>query len=210
MDSGAKSSGPRADATQELQAADVLEVIDTRAPASVLIEEDEIQVIPRRPSGSISSIAPVALSGGAAAAPSLDLGVTRKTRLRERRRRLSRVVVGAVAACALILVAAVVARVAQSADSVQPSSAVAAATNVALASPPVAAPAPVVPAPEKPSTGMIRLARPAAPGHVWVDGQKLASPSALVGCGPHQIKVGPHGKTRSVDVPCGGEVRLTR
>jgi hypothetical protein len=57
-------------------------------------------------------------------------------------------------------------------------------------------------------TGTIRLMRPAVPGKVWLDGQKIAAASATVKCGAHQLKIG-HGKVHSVDIPCGGELKIT-
>jgi hypothetical protein len=59
------------------------------------------------------------------------------------------------------------------------------------------------------STGTVRLDRPATAGRAWLDGKKLSSSSALVTCGTHQIKVG-RGRTHSIDVPCGGEIGVSR
>jgi hypothetical protein len=47
------------------------------------------------------------------------------------------------------------------------------------------------------------------PSRVWLDGKKLVTPSALVSCGAHQIKVG-HSHARSVQIPCGGELVVSR
>jgi hypothetical protein len=55
----------------------------------------------------------------------------------------------------------------------------------------------------------VRIVRPAAPGRVWLDGKKLTSSSAVVSCGTHQIKVGAR-KGHSVDVPCNGEVAVSK
>jgi hypothetical protein len=57
---------------------------------------------------------------------------------------------------------------------------------------------------------MLRLQRPAIPGKVWLDGEKVSTPTASVACGKHQLKVGAHGKARGVDVPCGGELKISR
>jgi hypothetical protein len=54
----------------------------------------------------------------------------------------------------------------------------------------------------------LRVERPAVPSHVWLDGKKLVTPSALVSCGAHQIKVG-HGHARSIQIPCGGELVIS-
>jgi hypothetical protein len=44
---------------------------------------------------------------------------------------------------------------------------------------------------------------------VWLDGKKLSSGSSLVSCGTHQIKVGLR-RAHSIDVPCGGEIGVTK
>ena len=147
------------------------------------------------------------------------------------RRRLGAVVVGTVAGCALILIAAVVARVSHASNEPTPR-ATAAKSASAATTPgnlptsweqprptqgpglsPVAVSSQSVAGPigsEVPSTGTVRLSRPSAAGHVWLDGKKLTSTSALVGCGVHQIKIGAHARPRSVDVPCGGEIVLSK
>ena len=131
-----------------------------------------------------------------------------------RRRKLTRVVVAALAACGLILVAAVVAHLARTpngtpalaATANEPAPTATPAPVVPTAAPPVAAAPPV----DAPQTGTLRLQRPAAPGKVWLDGQKIAAASATVACGTHQIKIGTHGKAHAVDIPCGGELKLSR
>jgi hypothetical protein len=214
-----------AEATQELQAADVLEVLGTG------------QVGPSRPVGrapthSQSSIAPVGLDlaagadngeeedDGEEARPALD------SRLPVRRRRLGVIVVGAVTTCALILVAAGIARVGHASDQTsalpQPqkpaTAAVAAAvatstatpTGLAVTPPPAQAPVSVGARPaDSSSTGTVRLDRPATTARVWLDGKRLSSSSLLVSCGTHQIKVG-RSRKHSIDVPCGGEIVVSR
>jgi hypothetical protein len=59
------------------------------------------------------------------------------------------------------------------------------------------------------STGTVKLVRPAVAGRVWLDGKKLTSPTALVSCGTHQIKVGFKAR-HSIDVPCGGEIAVSK
>jgi hypothetical protein len=114
----------------------------------------------------------------------------------------------------LILVAAIVARVSHASSeptaSAQNSRLGAAAPQPAP--PPIDAPAPVEPAPTPelaPTTGTLRLHKPASPGRVWVDGKKLTADSAILGCGAHLIRVG-RGRARSVQVPCGGELVVSR
>ena len=128
-----------------------------------------------------------------------------------RRRKLTRVVVAAVAVCALILVAAGIARLARATNetAMAPGNEPTAATPPAPVAPAAAA-APVAPPADVPQTGTLRLQRPATAGKVWLDGQKIAAASATVACGSHQVKVGTHGKAHAIDVPCGGELRLTK
>ncbi|HZU82102.1 MAG TPA: hypothetical protein VE987_04260 [Polyangiaceae bacterium] len=61
-----------------------------------------------------------------------------------------------------------------------------------------------------PAVGTLVLRRPAAPGNVWLDGAKLTAASTSVACGPHEIRIGKHGRPKHVTVPCGGELRLAR
>jgi hypothetical protein len=214
-----------AEATQELQAADVLGVLGTVESGGVSTAGVSL---PRKPPTSQSSIAPVGLDlkGGAADTGEDDdiLDAPVAAVPPARRRRLGKIVVGALAACAIIIVAAGVARIghAMSEPSATPSTA-ATTTNVANASAgtstatpgtasspattaaTVGAAAPTDPA----SAGTVRLARPTMAGHVWLDGKKLSAASVLVSCGNHQIKVG-HGRKHSIDVPCGGEIAVSR
>jgi hypothetical protein len=137
------------------------------------------------------------------------------------RRRHAGLVIGVGAGCALILVAAGIARVGHASST--PSPAVATATDgTAPASEPLpadTAPSPATatpngaPAPALPdassSTGTVRLARGVSPNRVLFDGKKLSSSSAVVSCGTHQVKVG-RGRAHSVDVPCGGAIDVTK
>ena len=68
----------------------------------------------------------------------------------------------------------------------------------------------VVAAPASPTTGTLRLRRPAQPGSVWLDGTRLKATSTVVTCGLHQIRVGARSRTREVIVPCGAEVSIAR
>jgi hypothetical protein len=136
-----------------------------------------------------------------------------------RRRKLTRVVFAALGACTLILVAAGITHVARSSNestamaSTGEPAPTAPAAPPAVATPPAATPPAAAAAPsglDAPTTGTLRLQRPAVPGRVWVDGQKITATSATVACGTHQVKVGAHGKAHSVDVPCGGELKLAK
>jgi hypothetical protein len=135
-----------------------------------------------------------------------------------RRKKLTRIVVATLAACGLILLAAGVAHVLRPNNDAEAYAATPAvppppAPSAAIA-PPAQAPAPpaaAAPAPaDTPTTGTLRLQRPAAPGKVWLDGDKISAASASVACGKHQLKIGPHGKPRTVDIPCGGELKVSR
>jgi hypothetical protein len=57
----------------------------------------------------------------------------------------------------------------------------------------------------RPQTGTIL----GAPNHrLFVDGHLARSPSVVVHCGSHAVRVGSAGKTRMIDVPCGSEVSV--
>ncbi len=206
------------EATQELQALDVVEIVETlRAPG-----------VKRAPSSSNSSIAPVGLdlAGGDAGGADEEPIPTAGHVIPVKRRRLRGVVIGALAGCTLILVAAGIARISRAASS---SDGTASATRATTDSPAPTTTAPAVtstPAPTTPptpiattppsttggggaSTGTLRLDKPAVAGRVWLDGKKLSSSSAMVSCGTHQVRVGLH-RTHSVDVPCGGEIGVSR
>jgi hypothetical protein len=202
-----------AEATQELQAADVVGVLGTVESGGVSTAG---VALPRKSLNSQSSIAPVGLDLAHGADTGEDddiLDAPVATALPARRRRLGKIVVGAVATCAVILIAAGVARIGHasgepSASASTSSSDVPAATPIAPA-PPAAAPATVgAAAPSDPaSAGTVRLARPTMAGHVWLDVKKISATSVLVTCGTHQLKIG-HGRKHSIDVPCGGEIAV--
>jgi hypothetical protein len=213
------------EATQELQALDVLEIVETLKNAKAAPGAAPGPVVTRKSLGSNSSIAPVGLDlAPRQAAADEEVNPTMEVRLPVRRRRLGGIVIGAIAGCTLILVAAGVARVGHAssapdpASSPGPASTTAAATTTTGTSTSVTANPATPPAPpatattsslDSSSTGTVRLDKPAAPGHVWLDGKKLTSKSALVSCGTHQIRVG-HGRTHSVDVPCGSEIGVSK
>jgi hypothetical protein len=149
------------------------------------------------------------------------IGQTGSIRIALKRRQLRGIVVGTVAGCGLILVAAVIARVSHASNEPPVKIPVGlAVVNTSAADPakpptqpanvrlPVSA---VIPTPtDVPATGTVRLERPATPGRVWIDGKKVTSTSALVECGTHQVKLGARGRVRSVQIPCGGEIVLSR
>jgi hypothetical protein len=244
MHGGSKRSARSADATQELLAADVLEVVDARPASAEATQElqaaDVLEVLPAgRPlQRSASSIAPVGF----------DLPPLPETRLTESeeldaynptrelsalpRRHLGPVVIGTVTLCAVILIIAGLSRLSRSGaeaggagyerqttvtiaskpPTTTAATANSAAVKTAMAPPTPTAttksPAPAAAAPvaaESPTTGTIVLGHP---GRVWLDGKRLTGTSALVRCGSHRIKLGAYAKSRAIDVPCGGEVRI--
>ncbi|MDP9001515.1 MAG: hypothetical protein M3O46_15545 [Myxococcota bacterium] len=150
------------------------------------------------------------------------VGQTASVRIALKRRQLRGIVVGTVAGCGLILIAAVIARVSHASNEppVKIPVALAVVDTTTAADPvkpptqPANVPIPVqavTPTPtDVPTTGTVRLERPATAGRVWIDGKKLTSPSALVECGTHQVKLGARGRARSVQIPCGGEIVLSR
>ena len=158
---------------------------------------DVLQVIPRRPTS--------------ARPPPEGTGSYRFVLPPERRKKLTRIVLGTLGACALILVAAGIVHLARPSND---AAGLATATAVAPALPaPTVAPAAQAVAPavsDAPQTGTLRLQKPLVAGKVWLDGQKMTVASATIACGTHQLKVGAHGRPRSIDVPCGGELKLSR
>ncbi len=120
-----------AEATQELRAADVVGVLGSFDSGGVSTAG---VALPRKSQNSQSSIAPVGLdlAGGAGADTGEDddvLDTPAATALPARRRRLGKIVFGAVAACAAILIAAGIARIGHASS--EPSAS--AATPVAAA-----------------------------------------------------------------------------
>jgi hypothetical protein len=132
-----------------------------------------------------------------------------------RRQKLTRIVIAAVAACGLILIAAGVAHMLRP----RPDAVAFAATPTATAAAalvPTTAPSPATTtppapaaAPDTPQTGTLHLLRPATPGKVWLDGQKITVASATVSCGDHELKVG-RAKAHAVTIPCGGDLKVSK
>jgi hypothetical protein len=130
-----------------------------------------------------------------------------------RRRKLTRVVFAALGACTLILVAAAITHLARSNNESTAMASTGDPAAPAVAAPPAAPATPTTAAAsalDAPTTGTLRLQRPATPGKVWLDGQKITAASATIACGTHQVKIGAHGKAHAVDIPCGGELKLSK
>jgi hypothetical protein len=58
--------------------------------------------------------------------------------------------------------------------------------------------------------GTLRLDPSVEAQRVFVDGVALSASAALLRCGPHDVAMGSIGRTRTIDVPCGGEVTVFR
>ncbi len=131
------------------------------------------------------------------------------------RRRLRGIVVATVSCCALILVAAAISRVSHASNASRGAIAPAAAmvndpTSAANASVGPAKTAVAAPVEAAPTRGIVRVERPAVAGRVWLDGKRLTTSTTTIACGAHQVKIGPSGRMRSLDVPCGGELVVSR
>jgi hypothetical protein len=167
---------------------------------------DILQVIPRRSS-------PGSLADGTGAIRLEGTGSIRFRLAPARRRKLKRIVIGTLAACGAILLAAGIVHLVRPSNDTSAYAATNSVTAPAAAPPvvaaPVAAPAPA-PVADAPQSGTLSLLRPAVPGKVWLDGQKISAASATVTCGKHQLKVGARSKAHAIDIPCGGELKVTR
>jgi len=143
---------------------------------------------------------------------SLAAIVARDPQFPERRRRLMRLVAATVGGCTLILVAAGVARVLHppASQAAVPPITIAENPPAPLPSASTAAPAPPPDPPPAPTTGTLRIGKPAVAGYVWLDGKKLSLSDQTVTCGKHKVKVGRWGRAHTVDIPCGGELKVTK
>jgi hypothetical protein len=146
---------------------------------------------------------------------SLAAIVARDPQYPERRRRLARVVAITVGGCALIIVAAGVTHLLRAAPSqttapITIAESAPSASAAAAATPSVATADPAPPPPPAATTGTLKLQKPAAAGHAWLDGKKLSQTETTVACGKHKVKVGNWGKTHAVDIPCGGELKVAK
>jgi hypothetical protein len=182
--------------------------------------DDVLQVIPqRKPPLAVSSVPALGAdaTGGRGTPPEGAVVSTRDLELPARRRRLGSIVFAAIGACGAILVAAGIARVARSADKTTQSDTItpppvtaAAAAGPAVAGLPSAGTGPTPASPAAPVVGTLHIDRPAVPGRVWVDGKKLTATSAVLSCGQHQIRLGARGRAHPIDVPCGGDLHVSR
>ncbi|HEY5243329.1 MAG TPA: hypothetical protein VIJ22_17735 [Polyangiaceae bacterium] len=160
-----------------------------RVPGTSTVEisaDDMIEVVdPNRP---IRSLAPVGYD----------------TAIVLPRRRLGWLVVAAIGGALAVLLLAVVQS--PTPPTVQASAAAPSVRPAGPSSPVVAA---TTPTPAS-TVGTLRLDETVEGQRVFVDGVALSAPAALLHCGPHEVAMGSVGRTRTIDVPCGGEVTVFR
>jgi hypothetical protein len=175
-----------ADDSDALSAARTILRVPTGSSTVELSADDMIEVLdPNRP---VRSLAPVGYD----------------TAIVLPRRRLGWVVAAAVAgAVAVLLLAAV--------QSSAPAPLRAAVTMPAskAVEPPSPTLAATTPTPAS-TVGTLRLDTSVEAQRVFVDGVALSASAALLRCGPHDVAMGSIGRTRTIDVPCGGEVTVFR
>ena len=75
---------------------------------------------------------------------------------------------------------------------------------------PAPSPAPASAPPSK--TGLLKMPASTSANRVWIDGKLVGNGGndREVACGRHTVKIGSRGREQIVDVPCGGDVALTR
>lgn len=79
-----------------------------------------------------------------------------------------------------------------------------------VTAPSIVAPPPVIVAPAK-TTGTLVTPLWARGRRVWIDGKVVQghAPRVEAACGKHVVKIGAFSKSKKVDIPCGGEVKIT-
>ena len=178
-----------ADDSDALSAARTILRVPVAGTSTVEISADDVLEVvdPNRP---IRSLAPVGYD----------------TALVLPRRKLGWYVVTALGLALVVLLLAAVQGTSRSSDSpARP----AAATPAPKAAEP-SSPVPAIASPTPASTvGTLRLDTTVEGQRVFVDGVALRASAALVQCGPHEVSMGA-GRTRTIDVPCGGEVTVFR
>jgi hypothetical protein len=175
-----------ADDSDALAAARTILRVPTGSSTVELSADDMIEVLdPNRP---VRSLAPVGYD----------------TAIVLPRRRLGWVVVAAVGGAAAVLLLAAV-------QSSAPAPLRAAVTMPAAKAvePPSPTLAATTPTPAS-TVGTLRLDTSVEAQRVFVDGVALSASAALLRCGPHDVAMGSIGRTRTIDVPCGGEVTVFR
>jgi hypothetical protein len=225
---------PNPNATQEVQAGDVLEIIEkgglAARPAPLPrfeepVDEISVEIVPdespRFRTSSASSIAPVDLN----LAPPLDDEMTGSIDVvaTARRKRFGLLVGAAVGACSALLLLAIGFKLAGSSSDGDLAKASGVGTTVQTTpaattqSPAAATPITTTPA----AKGMTAAATPATAStigtlvieskakKVWLDGKRLNGSSAMIPCGSHTVKLG-KSSVQTVDVPCGGEYHVSR
>jgi hypothetical protein len=175
-----------ADDSDALSAARTILRLPLGASTVEISADDVIEVVdPNRP---VRSLAPVGYD----------------TAIVVPRQRLGWVVLAVVGIALAVLVLAIVQGT--SPPAVRASAAVPAAKTAEPSSPVLAA---TTPAPAS-TVGTLRLDPSVEAQRVFVDGVALSASAALLRCGPHDVAMGSIGRTRTIDVPCGGEVTVFR
>ena len=175
-----------ADDSDALSAARTILRLPLGASTVEISADDVIEVVdPNRP---VRSLAPVGYD----------------TAIVVPRQRLGWVVLAVVGIALAVLVLAIVQGT--SPPAVRASAAVPAAKTAEPSSPVLAA---TTPAPAS-TVGTLRLDPSVEAQRVFVDGIALSASATLLRCGPHDVAMGSIGRTRTIDVPCGGEVTVFR
>jgi hypothetical protein len=178
---------PTGNSTLELRPDDVIEVVDhNNKPTSLApVGYETVYVLPRRKLGRYVVLS-MALSLGVLVFAAVH-GIARPESGTQRTR----------SATSAVAVAA------HASDTTRPLPAVVA---------PLPAPAPSHAAPVAPAAtvGTLRIDESVEGQRIFVDGVPLTATAALLRCGPHDVAVGSTGRTRTIDVPCGGEVTVYR
>jgi hypothetical protein len=197
-----------------------LESTQERAPLRIAeadktlqqLAADDLELIDDEPSAP-PSIMPVALD---ASDLEDDLEIEEEVALPRRKLPWRPFAIGAAAVAALGILF-----VASSSSSTGDTSTVAAAVTalpkltVELPAPAPPPPAPAIveppPAPPPPTTGTLVAPQWTKGRRVWIDGKPIAghAPKLEAACGKHTVRVGAYGKTRKVDIVCGGETKVT-
>jgi hypothetical protein len=179
---------PQGSSTLELRPDDVIEIVDpNRKPTSLApVGYDTAYVLPRRKLGRWVVLAMgVAIAVLAIAAVQ---GISRPESAAEHTSAAKPVAAAANAADTATLPPA----------------------DTATLAPAAAAPLPAITPSPAATTGTLRVDTSAEGQRIFVDGIALSATAALLRCGPHDVAVGSAGRTRTIEVPCGGEVTLYR
>ncbi len=200
------------DRTQEIRAEDILESVELEVDVPVYFDAAPSRERPQ-------SVAPFAIDLPPQRRRLDSTVLVRAVSGGAEPRRLRGVVVGVLSGACLILLAGIARRATSGPD--EPvvragASALAPGAFVASrAASPVASPAPSLRAADLPEVDVgslpvdpVGTIRGPSKRRLVVDGKLLAGSSAVVSCGRHSVRIAGARKSRWVDVPCGGELRV--